>query len=72
MQKISGETLVPLSLIAVLTGAIFLVATLFSNQKSNAEAIEKIETKQDKYTDIVQKIDTRLGRIEGKLGVRDE
>lgn len=36
------------------------------------EKVKAIEEKQESYVQIVQRIDVRLGRIEGKLGVNGE
>lgn len=66
MNKISKETLIPISLvITIVIVTVWLSQTHFTT-KANAKDI--IEVKKD--IKIIRRIDRRLSRIEGKLNIK--
>ena len=68
-KRITEQTLVPISLVIVILGVAVWVSTIKSDTKANADDIERIEKEQKEYVRTVRRIDERLSRIEGKVGV---
>lgn len=71
INKITENTLLPVSLVVILVGGVFWLTTLYNQTVSNAQDISAIETKQDLLTkELTEKqslILDRLSRIEGRL-----
>jgi hypothetical protein len=66
-QVISEHSYISVSLLISIIGAVVWATTLFAETKNNSQAINRIELSQEKYTDHLNQINTRLSRIEGKL-----
>lgn len=69
MKKISEGTLVPLSLVLTIAGGAFWISSVYSMAATNSKEIQMLRDKQDQYYEEIQKVDERLSRIEGKLGI---
>lgn len=72
LKKISEDTLIPLSFIVVLSGGVFWITSMYSEVKANTQSIQELKETNEAYIRTVQSIDSRLSRIEGKLGVNGE
>jgi hypothetical protein len=70
MGKITESTLVPISLVLVLIGATAWASAIHTDVVRAGESIKQLEGKQDEYIRTIQKIDERLSRIEGQLGLK--
>lgn len=68
MQKITENTLIPLSLLAVIAGGIFWFSTLYAEVRASSTDIQDLKNTMRQ----LQSIDQRLSRIEGKLGLRGD
>lgn len=64
LVRITGDTLVPISVLVIIAGGIFWLSAMHSQVQANSKILEG-------YTATVQNIDKRLSRIEGKLGVTE-
>lgn len=62
LSEISEKTVVPISLVLVLMGAVFWLSQIHSR-------MDEIEQIENEYNGTIKHIDQRLSRIEGKLGV---
>lgn len=71
MLAVSEKTLLPLSLVIGIMGGSSWLTTIYVQNKAHAGMIEEIKVRQDAYTQTLQKIDARLSRIEGKLGLNE-
>lgn len=71
MKAITENTLIPISLVIVIAVGVVWLATLHAESRGNVESITKVEIKQDQYQRTLDTINTRLSRIEGKLGIAD-
>ncbi len=69
IRSITEGTVIPLSLVLVLIGGIFWLSTVYSTANTTMEEVKLLRQKQDDYYDTIEKIDVRLSRIEGKLGI---
>lgn len=67
--KITEGTLIPISFVCVLAGGIVWLTALASDTKMTKQQVEEINQKQDSYMSEIRKVDERLSRIEGKLGI---
>ena len=67
--KITEGTLIPISLVCVLAGCIVWVTALASDTRVTKEEVELLRQKQDQYILEIRRVDERLSRIEGKLGI---
>lgn len=65
MTEIDEKTKIPISLLVTIVTLAFGVGIAWAQ-------ISELRSKQETYMDIEQKIDRRLSRIEGKLGVISE
>ncbi len=66
---ISEKTLIPLSLVLIV-GAFIVAFTTLSNSSASTEArLNRFVEFQGKRNDVLEKIDQRLSRIEGRLGI---
>lgn len=63
----SEKTLVPVSLVIVLIGAITWLTSMASDIRSANYNIEKVQVKQEQYNATLQEINSRLSKIEGYL-----
>ena len=70
---IDSKTLVPLGLVGscvvILVGAILWLANVSSAATVNTSKLTTLEQRQEKYKDTLDRVDRRLSRIEGKLGI---
>ena len=66
---ITGKTMVPISLVISLLGGGGWLTTVHSTVQQNAKAIEKIEAAKTEEVQLLRRINERLSRIEGKLGI---
>ena len=55
---------------AVIIGGILWLSSMYDETKANGQDIHEIKQAQTKYVDNLEEINTRLSRIEGKLGIR--
>lgn len=69
-EVLSEKTLIPISLVIVLVGGVFWLTTIYWRGISTAEAVLRVESKQDLYLKEVQEINARLTTIEATLGVK--
>ena len=80
MRSITEQTLIPLSLAAGLIGAALWAASIKSDIRVTSENLDhferqalerfvKLEAHQEEYNSFIHRIDERLSRIEGKLGI---
>lgn len=73
MEKfISPSSAISISLAISLIGGASWLTTIYSEGKENAKKINLVAEKQEKTEEILNRIDRRLSRIEGRLGVRVE
>ena len=72
MNKITENTLIPVSLVILLLGGIVWLTSIYAQASQAAEAVKALTFKQEDYNRLIENIDRRLSRIEGKLGVRSE
>lgn len=61
---LSESTLVPVSLIAVFAGGVVWMTTIYNTGVSNAQTIQEVVVRQEKYFEIIIDIRERLKRIE--------
>lgn len=73
-NRITEKTLMPVSLVIVLVVLAASISKVRSDTIENAANIERIDTVEIKRielkADAIQKIDRRLSRIEGALGIK--
>jgi hypothetical protein len=69
-KRISEATALPISLVIVLLGVAAWVSSLKSDTKTNADDIARVEAQEEQYIKVIQRINERLSRIEGKLGIQ--
>lgn len=68
MEKISEQTLIPIGVAVVVIGAAALwISSINLQTKSNTETINKLEVKQEKYSDDMRAIRESLAEINGAL-----
>lgn len=72
VKKITEKTLLPVSLVIVLIGGVVWLTTLKSDADQLKQQIQLLQSKQDQYLEEIQSVNTRLSRIEGKLGIYPE
>lgn len=70
LKKITEETVVPLGLVIAAVGGVIWLTTILTNSEANTGEIKDLKERQDRYLELVQKIDQRLSRIEGKMGIK--
>ena len=70
-DKITGKTMVPISLVIGLLGGSGGLAAMYASVQESAHAVEEIKARQNVIEERVYKelrdINKRLSRIEGKL-----
>ena len=71
IREITENTALPISLIIIVVGTVAWLTRLHALTLSNCARIAELDRKQDVFNSIMQNIDNRLNRIEGKLGARD-
>lgn len=73
LSSITSKTMVPISLVVSLLGGGGWLTKVHSTVEKNAVAISEIKQelkeKEEDKTRLLREINTRLSRIEGKLGV---
>ena len=69
MKVFTENTAISLGLAAILAGGIIWLSSMYFETKANGEDIKEIKTNQMRYIEDVERIDARLSRIEGRLGV---
>lgn len=69
LRKITETTLFPLSLVILIAGGVFWLSSVYSTASTTKDEVTLLRQKQDEYYDAIQKVDERLSRIEGKLGI---
>jgi hypothetical protein len=71
VQKITENTLLPISLVITLVGGVFWLTTIYSQSNANAVEIKEMKTKQELIIQELSEKQTlmldRLARIEGRL-----
>ena len=65
MNKLTAETMVPISIIAVLAGGIFWLSVMYADLSHATSQIDSLKTDMER----INVIDTRLSRIEGKIDI---
>ena len=65
-MAISEKTAVSLGLVIVLAGGIVWLSTVFAQVRHNGEQISELK----EHAKVVESIDRRLSRIEGKLNIQ--
>lgn len=70
LETISEKTLLPISFVVVLIVGIAWIIRLEARVDAAAKDSQRLEQKQDEYNKIVRRVDSRLSRIEGKLGIQ--
>lgn len=71
-SKITEKTLIPLSLVITLSGGIYWFTATYFQSVANAKDIAELKSDNRGVTEIMRSVDTRLSRIEGKLGVNQK
>ena len=71
MTKITEKTYVSLGLVIVIIGGIGWLTSIYWKTESNASELIKYSEKYEKLEIVLQSMDRRLSRIEGKLGVNN-
>lgn len=69
MKVFTENTAISLGLAAILAGGIIWLSSMYFETKANGEDIKEIKMGLPKYTENLEKIDIRLSRIEGRLGI---
>jgi hypothetical protein len=69
MKEITEKTLIPISLVVVIIGGVAWFTSLYSKAASLETSLDDVKRTQESYIQYMQRIDHRLSRIEGKLGV---
>lgn len=67
MEKITENTLIPISLVIILIGGVVWLTSTHLKAESNLEAVQRIEAKQDRYIQGLNKIYSELAEIKGEL-----
>lgn len=67
MYKITEKTLVPIGLVIILFGGVAWLTTLYVKAENTAEAVEKIQIKQDGYEKNISGVKESLARIEERV-----
>lgn len=67
--KITKDTLVPIGLVLTLLAGVAYIAGLHSKVEAQGNEILALQIERREYQRTVEEINTRLARIEGKLGV---
>lgn len=68
---ISEKTLIPISLLMIIAGVIVAFTTLSNVSSATETRLSRFIEFQGKRNDVLEKIDRRLSRIEGKMGIPD-
>jgi hypothetical protein len=69
-DKITPDTLFPISLIIVIMSGVAGLTNIYAQTAENTKAIVELNHKQDEYNKNLLEVSIRLSRIEGALGVR--
>ena len=69
VREISEKTLIPVSLVVSLLGATAWLTAIHIETRAQAEQLVTLQRTVDDYSKVMGSIDTRLARIEGRLGV---
>jgi hypothetical protein len=71
-RVLSEETLMPLGLVLMILGGVYMGAQSFNQIEANAKSIDKLEEKSDRTDEVINRIDRRLSRIEGALDIKED
>jgi len=69
---LNEKTLLPLSLVITFTAAAVWLTSVFAQVRTNGEKLKEVKENQKRYIDTVQRIDRRLSKIEGRLGIKSK
>lgn len=72
MRILSEKTVVPIGFVLVFLGGCFWLSRVWFTVEASAEVTKKLSAEQREHIEALQKIDRRLSRIEGQLGVHGE
>ena len=72
MKSITESTLLPISMVITLSGGIAWLTTIYNITVTNEKAIERVESKQDRYNENLAIILNKLANIEGRLNLEKE
>ena len=72
MNEITEKTLLPLSFVIGILGAIFWVSTLYNTTKANESDSKEVKVSQKENQQVLIEILQRLSRIEEKLTKGDK
>lgn len=70
VRAITESTLLPLSLVVMLSGGIMWLTTIHNKTQDLEKSMDRIEIKQDQYNNSLSEVLRKLSRIEGKLGIQ--
>lgn len=71
MKTIAENTVIPMSFVLILLTGVSWVTTLSNRVEAMNRAQEQLEKKQETYNDSLERIITKLSRIEGKIGLSE-
>jgi len=69
-MAINDKTAVSLSVVAVLISGIVWLSTVFAQVRHNGRDIDELKVKTTRSVEVMESIDRRLSRIEGKLNIQ--
>lgn len=69
IKLITKHTAIPLGLLIAFVTGIAWIVTLNAKSEETSKNVERLEMKNDQYVQTLDEINSRLSRIEGKLGI---
>jgi len=67
--QLTEKTLIPVSFILIIAGAIFWLTEIWANTEENTRATRTLKSELHEEIRVLHSIDRRLSRIEGKLNI---
>lgn len=69
MNYINEDTVIPISLVLLLLGGVAAFTHTEGVVSANSQRIQELKDDQKNYSDKIDKVLQKLGKIEGKLGI---
>lgn len=70
ISQITEKTLVPISLFAIVAGAVFWFTAMYAQTNMNTQEIRDIKSQNERMSDKFEEINGRLSNIEGAVGAK--
>lgn len=67
IRSLTEDTRISIGLVAIILGGVAFFTTMYVKGETTADAVTRVEDKQDKFNRMFLTIDGRLSRIEGML-----